>query len=141
MHINILFYFILFNFRDINHLSMTAVPLLIDLEKTIENNSCIGSEKKKKSVEVVKKKQNNDISLTLFSGHDITIFTLLYALRADIIGGTNSCTSSSTNNGTSSTIQTQSWTPYWPIFGKYVKCYNSTCRSKCHAATAAASLN
>ena len=101
---------------------MTAVPLLIDLEKTIENNSCIGSEKKKKSVEVVKKKQNNDISLTLFSGHDITIFTMLYALRADIIGGTNSCVSSSTNNGTSSTTQTRSWTPYWPIFGKYGKC-------------------
>ena len=101
---------------------MTAVPLLIDLEKTIENNSCIGSEKKKKSTEVVKKKQNNDISLTLFSGHDITIFTLLYALRADIIGGTNSSTSSSTNNGTDSTTQTQSWTPYWPIFGKYGKC-------------------
>ena len=82
-------------FRDPVHLAHTAVPLLLDLEKTLPTS--------KDSTGT-----SAGLTVTLFSGHDINILALLFALKADIM-----------------TPPKADELKYWPDYGKLVQRYDT----------------
>jgi hypothetical protein len=82
-------------YRDPVHLAHTAVPLLLDLEKSLPTSkSSTGT--------------GAGLTVTLFSGHDINILALLFALKADIM-----------------TPPKADELKYWPDYGKSVWRYNT----------------
>ena len=104
------------------HLSLSAVPLLQDLMMTVQGRSCkgvplfTGTETKNQNKEEIEIKMNESevaesrqdrsdsnqsLSLTVFGGHDVTLFSMLFALNAEIIA---------TNSGDKRKL-------YWPPFG------------------------
>lgn len=72
------------------HLAEAAVPLLVDLEEAIcsynENSGYVSKNGSHGHDELqvnsnIKDRHQNGVSLTVFSGHDVTILALLYALK------------------------------------------------------------
>ena len=104
------------------HLSLSAVPLLQDLLRTVQGRSwreialLTGTETKNKNKEEIEVEINvsavvedsrdrsdstESLSLTVFGGHDVTLFSMLFALNADVIA---------TSSGDKRNL-------YWPPFG------------------------
>jgi hypothetical protein len=85
-------------FRDPVHLAHTAVPLLLDLEKTLPTS---------KGSTGTGTGTGAGLTVTLFSGHDINILALLFALKADIM-----------------TPPKADELKYWPDYGKLIQRYD-----------------
>ena len=79
------------------HLAHTAVPLLLDLEKTLP--ASIQSQHAGTGTDTG---TDTGLTVTLFSGHDVTILALLFALKADIM-----------------TPPKADELKYWPDYGKF----------------------
>ena len=109
----------LITFRDPVHLAHTAVPLLLDLERILACHNCTPTSKDVPDVQVQAKGRDIDsvsqsynssadtvissgLTVTLFSGHDINILALLFALKADIM-----------------TPPKADELKYWPDYGKF----------------------
>lgn len=72
----------LIRFRDPVHLAHAAVPLLVDLERSISSTDTLG---KASVFQPTSTELPDNLTVKLYSGHDITVLALLYALKADII--------------------------------------------------------
>ena len=104
------------------HLSLSAVPLLQDLLRTVQGSSwsekalLTGTETENENKEeieveinmsaVVEKSRDcsdstGSLSLTVFGGHDVTLFSMLFALNADVL--------------TTNSVDKRNL--YWPPFG------------------------
>ena len=79
------------------HLAHTAVPLLLDLEKTLTASTL-----SQHTGTGTHTGTDTGLTVTLFSGHDINILALLFALKADIM-----------------TPPKADDLKYWPDYGKF----------------------
>ena len=129
--------------RDTEHLALVAVPLLTDLLHAIQRRNAVNSSTDSVSTDSTNSADStdsdstdsadlsSDVRLSVFSGHDVTLLPLLYALRASVIVDHVYDKGSKVGLDTDRRTDEESPHPknesYWPAYGTYTRTYAYPC--------------